>query len=433
MHPDKIPQFFQNPVEIGVIFVINIGGKYYVLDGHHRWSSIYAYNPKALIHCFVIPNTFAKSPQGALENLQLIIGILNGDIPVTKGKGTTNIYETDKDVWYSHILGAINAGNTEEIVNQFKKVSNAIVDTPEEIAKYLTSNIEKIKNGTSSDASGMPPRELMPQTDKTNGTTLSALVDNVPMEESMEREEICEALRGVEFDGWKQIDKNKARKLWEAGEQIGFCPCNLNPKAFQSAFFVAFSKDDDEPDFNKFVNAYTFYNCGSKETGKYPSFCAQEESIKKLDESCRVDELFGMEKCSVVVTDPRGHKTTIFTGKKKECEAEARKLRDAQFDLKDHIEDVDIVKGHANGINYGSADKFIKAKKDSDERWEREKREREWEAGRPERERKQKEFDRWMDSNKKRREEEREKERQKELEDKWDSHFNPSRDDHWYR
>ena len=68
-HPEAVQNDFSNPVKIGTIYTIEINGKKYVLDGHHRWSQVCAYNPSANLVVMMLPNQFAKSPQGALENL----------------------------------------------------------------------------------------------------------------------------------------------------------------------------------------------------------------------------------------------------------------------------------------------------------------------------------------------------------------------------
>ncbi len=69
---------------------------------------------------------------------------------------------------------------------------------------------------------------------------------------------------------YERITKVAARKLFNSGEKIYICACNLRPG---SPWFPEIQVDNSIcRDFEKVVNDFTFYNCINNETGKYPSY-----------------------------------------------------------------------------------------------------------------------------------------------------------------
>lgn len=89
---------------------------------------------------------------------------------------------------------------------------------------------------------------------------------------------------------YKRIDKRQARRAYNAGKTIYFCPCNLRPFGFwQPAIDInindykkfgysepfVFSDGTNEMDFNRRLNQFEFYNCINTETGKYTAFYIQ--------------------------------------------------------------------------------------------------------------------------------------------------------------
>ena len=69
---------------------------------------------------------------------------------------------------------------------------------------------------------------------------------------------------------YERITKAAARKLFNNGGKIYICACNLRPGwPWYPEIWIDNSVD---PDFEKHVNAFTFYNCINNETGKYASY-----------------------------------------------------------------------------------------------------------------------------------------------------------------
>ena len=87
-------------------------------------------------------------------------------------------------------------------------------------------------------------------------------------------------MRNLQFTGQlygrtvtlQQISKPAARKLYNAGEQILLCPCNLVPLSSWNTGFIIKQYSKDPTNFETYVNKFTFYNCNN-ETGYYLTFC----------------------------------------------------------------------------------------------------------------------------------------------------------------
>lgn len=72
---------------------------------------------------------------------------------------------------------------------------------------------------------------------------------------------------------WVRVTKNTARKLYNAGMEVCFCPCKMHPFGFWNCGVVVHSGFD----FTKLVNGYEFYNCNLNEVGKYTAFYVKAE------------------------------------------------------------------------------------------------------------------------------------------------------------
>ena len=75
---------------------------------------------------------------------------------------------------------------------------------------------------------------------------------------------------------YKRIDKRTARRAYDAGLTVHFCPCNLRPfNRYGFGLDMDINKEFYNCDFKPFdyiVNEYEFYNCRDMETGKYTAF-----------------------------------------------------------------------------------------------------------------------------------------------------------------
>ena len=74
-------------------------------------------------------------------------------------------------------------------------------------------------------------------------------------------------------NGYCRISKRTARKLFDGGLPVVLCPVNLRP---QWNTIATISNTIDDPDFDKHVNAFEYYNCICNETGRYTAFYLME-------------------------------------------------------------------------------------------------------------------------------------------------------------
>jgi len=211
-------QFIQNvssngPFTMGSPIVV-FNGKW-IIDGHHRWSSLYACNKNATITAINM-TIEGLDPLKALKAVQMSIGIKTGKIPINTVEGI-NLLTIDDQKLAQWILKnvSVQATNTmykagEDFINKLKQGGGTAEQlpsgadsphgTPEtemnewvltEISKnrfhkmmvtqilprYISSNIESMQQ-TSQPVKGAGPRDFMPQT------------DNVPWVEPLKKGEI---------------------------------------------------------------------------------------------------------------------------------------------------------------------------------------------------------------------------------------------------
>ena len=77
------------------------------------------------------------------------------------------------------------------------------------------------------------------------------------------------------IDGYTRVSKARARKMYNDGETVYFCACNLRPG---KPYFpeIAVNKEYDFQMFENRINAFEFYNCTCNETGRYAAFYIKE-------------------------------------------------------------------------------------------------------------------------------------------------------------
>lgn len=164
--PSGIPKLFKNPVQVGPnpIVVFNDGARNYVLDGHHRWSQVYMFNPNATMSAFILKKGFATGPVGALKNLQLIIGAGTGNVPSSDANGI-NIYTASEDQLKNWIAQRLKNSIGQRALEIFNKATGQQLDA-NGLLEYFMKNILTLKKTTGTWAKKMPPRSEMPQTNK---------------------------------------------------------------------------------------------------------------------------------------------------------------------------------------------------------------------------------------------------------------------------
>ena len=187
--------------------IIVLNGKY-VLDGHHRWSSLFCVNPNAQMYAFNIK--LPVSPTNALKLLQASIKAYAGSVPSNKGGGV-NLFTIDEKTLNQNImelvtpelaqqyiqLGLLKGGMNEDVETgrQQKRDQRGVGEAGKEQAveralSYIyTRNVAQMKQNNRP-VSGATSREPMPQTDAPAGSNVSAGGDTPAALEPLEKGKI---------------------------------------------------------------------------------------------------------------------------------------------------------------------------------------------------------------------------------------------------
>lgn len=150
--------------------IITFGGKF-VIDGHHRWSSLYCCNPNAAISTWDISKQGLDDPTDVLKAVQASIMSKLGNIPFASGGGI-NLFTTDKTtiLKYVHSVLSKDPASAQKLraylegLQEFKQMGVALVAKPL-TERIIWPNIEVLKT-ESKPIDGATEREMMPQADK---------------------------------------------------------------------------------------------------------------------------------------------------------------------------------------------------------------------------------------------------------------------------
>lgn len=168
--------------------IIVFNGKY-IVDGHHRWSQLYAINKEANIVAYNFTNENIKKPLDALKATQLaIIGAGATKVPSESVKGK-NLLKMEESAIKQYVIEKV----IDPVVDVFKKMKQ--LETKEAIADYIWSNAQSMQQ-TSQPVPGAPVRGIMPQADKVPGgpqKTIAVLQQGIPLPVS--EQQLREALK----------------------------------------------------------------------------------------------------------------------------------------------------------------------------------------------------------------------------------------------
>ncbi|MBR4589570.1 MAG: hypothetical protein IKO36_02810 [Bacteroidaceae bacterium] len=162
-------KYFEPVVEIKHPLV-TLNGKY-VIDGHHRWSEILCFNPKAKVVCLdyagnITPLEMLKITQGA-------IAATRGNIKSNEKHGT-NIYDMKKIDIKKYVEQTI----VDDVVLAFKTRDNGTFVDKQDVVNYITNNaVSMIKKHPL--LNNAPNRGLMPQTSDGDNIKMSEPLKNM--------------------------------------------------------------------------------------------------------------------------------------------------------------------------------------------------------------------------------------------------------------
>lgn len=81
----------------------------------------------------------------------------------------------------------------------------------------------------------------------------------------------------VKIGGYVRITKKEARRRFNAGENVYLVPCKVSPVNHWGIMFEAHPDNiSSDPDFDKTVMYFEWYNCQYNELGRYPAFYRKE-------------------------------------------------------------------------------------------------------------------------------------------------------------
>ena len=152
---DEKPQ-----VEMGdPIVVCNVGGVDYLIDGHHRWSKAYAFNPSCSMKAYIINEAF-KDADEVLKFAQGTLTVLKNKSPINNAQPSNdiNLY----DITPQQLSDLVNASLNREVLKHIRNlpVTKGIVNDPATLVSYLWSNVRILRQYA---PKGSHDREFMPQ------------------------------------------------------------------------------------------------------------------------------------------------------------------------------------------------------------------------------------------------------------------------------
>ena len=147
--------------------IVTYKGKY-IIDGHHRWSQLYACNKDASIAAVDI-SVEGLDPLDVLKAVQAAIAIETGDVPVQSVEGTNllKIDESGLQAWLKSKMSPafLEACKADEgALSIMKKAGSEGGEVGELVGAFIWTNVQDMQ-AQSQPVPGAPKRDFMPQTD----------------------------------------------------------------------------------------------------------------------------------------------------------------------------------------------------------------------------------------------------------------------------
>ena len=185
INPGTIENYFKDVVVIKAPIVTFSNGdpSGYLMDGHHRWSQVFVFNPLAEMAAMNLRKE-RLSPLTALKANQLAIAANIGEVPqaTVEGQNLFTISKSDLEKYVKNKVCCLPAEAThkerkkcvengppkgckgQEVLDNLGKALEQTLNV-EELSQYIWGNVE-IMRRTSQPYDGSPSRKYMPQTDR---------------------------------------------------------------------------------------------------------------------------------------------------------------------------------------------------------------------------------------------------------------------------
>jgi hypothetical protein len=138
--------------------IITGGDGAYIVDGHHRWSSIYVVNPYAQVAAVNLGHE--RAPQEYLKITQAAIGANLGFLPVQSVEGQ-NLFTISREAFDAWVADTIEGGKNPEAVLEVFRDARGVDGIPA-VAAYLWANVERMRE-RNRPVPGVTSRDYMPQ------------------------------------------------------------------------------------------------------------------------------------------------------------------------------------------------------------------------------------------------------------------------------
>ena len=166
--PENIDNYYKTGEnDVIVKFPLITFRKNYIIDGHHRWSQVFAFNPEAKMVCCnydgdISPVQMLKATQGTIAAVKADDSNKNnGKIPSSKVDGQ-DLFD---DKWDKEaIIKYVKETAVDEVPKVFVKYHKEL-DNIDSIAEYVAENLMQLKSNNYPEDKGIN-RGIMPQTDK---------------------------------------------------------------------------------------------------------------------------------------------------------------------------------------------------------------------------------------------------------------------------
>ena len=147
----------------------------FIIDGHHRWSQVYCFNPKATMACIDYDGDLTALEM--LKATQGCIAAIRKNVPSAIVEGSNMFSASEKEV-----ANYIAKNILDEVVERIKKYVPELKDK-NDVVKYITNNCMRMKTNNipmfgQGGTSSAPNRGDMPQTDTVSQNDLAARLKN---------------------------------------------------------------------------------------------------------------------------------------------------------------------------------------------------------------------------------------------------------------
>lgn len=139
-----IDSCFKSPVKLGPppgspVLCAKVGGKIFILDGHHRWSSCFMTNRNAKMMCDIMEVPTGQGAEGALRIMQMAIAAKAGKV-LTKDFEGQDLMATGTDEVENYVADNM----IESAIEKFNKYTNGALPDAAEIAIEIGVAIRKL-------------------------------------------------------------------------------------------------------------------------------------------------------------------------------------------------------------------------------------------------------------------------------------------------